>query len=210
MSRGSDTRERILQKARELFAARGYRGATVAQISRAAGITEGAIYRHFGSKEELLMECIWPAMDTAMAKLAVDDPEITDLESFTRKRLQQRLELFHEHFEAFQIFFSEAYFRPEFMQRFLDDLMQRETTREATDRFLSLAGPARWRNYIVIILGQMMALWGIFRLRQVAADLGGQLPETLATVSDEHLVEDLTRFYLYGFVGVPPAGPDCP
>ena len=50
------TRERILEAARELLATRGYNGAGVEEIARAAGITRQAIYlHHFASKAELLV-----------------------------------------------------------------------------------------------------------------------------------------------------------
>lgn len=47
------TRRRILQTAREQFAAAGYRGTTNRAIARDVGITSGAIYHYFESKDEL-------------------------------------------------------------------------------------------------------------------------------------------------------------
>jgi len=40
----------------ELFAHHGYEATTVAQIAAAAGVTEMTFYRHFGSKEALVVE----------------------------------------------------------------------------------------------------------------------------------------------------------
>jgi AcrR family transcriptional regulator len=50
------TRERIAEAAMRLFSEQGFRGASVAQIEAAAGLTPGAggLYHHFGSKEEVL------------------------------------------------------------------------------------------------------------------------------------------------------------
>ena len=50
------TRTRILAAAMELFADRGYEKTTVAQIAAAAGVTEMTFYRHFGSKDQLLVD----------------------------------------------------------------------------------------------------------------------------------------------------------
>jgi AcrR family transcriptional regulator len=47
------TEERILMKATLLFALKGYYGTTTKTISEAAGVTEGAFYRHFPSKQAL-------------------------------------------------------------------------------------------------------------------------------------------------------------
>ncbi len=46
-------REVIADAAATLFAERGYRGASVEQIARAAGVTPPVVYEHFESKREL-------------------------------------------------------------------------------------------------------------------------------------------------------------
>ncbi len=47
------TRELILEAAGEVFAERGYDGATISEVYTRAGLTKGAFYFHFASKEEL-------------------------------------------------------------------------------------------------------------------------------------------------------------
>lgn len=49
----SPTRDRILAAARTLFAARGFKGTTTAEIARQAQVNEALIYRHFPDKEDL-------------------------------------------------------------------------------------------------------------------------------------------------------------
>ncbi|MDQ2728803.1 MAG: TetR/AcrR family transcriptional regulator [Actinomycetota bacterium] len=50
------TRERILEEAMRLFAERGFRGTSVAEIESAAGLSagSGALYHHFSSKDAVL------------------------------------------------------------------------------------------------------------------------------------------------------------
>ena len=50
----SNARERLLAAAAQVFAKRGYRAASVDDVAAAAGFSKGAVYWHFGSKEELL------------------------------------------------------------------------------------------------------------------------------------------------------------
>ena len=50
------TRDRILRVAAEIFAEKGYHGASVAEIGEAAQIKRGGLYYHIGSKEELLYD----------------------------------------------------------------------------------------------------------------------------------------------------------
>ncbi len=52
------TRERLLEAAAEVFAARGYDGTRVAHIAAAAGVSNGALYAHFPSKAELLVAAL--------------------------------------------------------------------------------------------------------------------------------------------------------
>ncbi|MCB2096807.1 MAG: TetR/AcrR family transcriptional regulator [Parvularculaceae bacterium] len=53
---GPSTRERIEAAALALFVERGVDAATTREIAKAAGVSEGAIYRHFDSKDELASE----------------------------------------------------------------------------------------------------------------------------------------------------------
>lgn len=48
--------DRLLEVATRLFAQRGFEGTSVAQIVQAAGVTKGAMYHYFGSKDDLLHE----------------------------------------------------------------------------------------------------------------------------------------------------------
>src|SRR6516164_11706473 len=45
--------ERIVKEASRLFRERGFENVTVAEVMKAAGLTHGAFYAHFASKEEL-------------------------------------------------------------------------------------------------------------------------------------------------------------
>ena len=49
-----DTKERILETALELFAQSGYLGTSMSDIAGALGITKGALYKHYTSKQEIL------------------------------------------------------------------------------------------------------------------------------------------------------------
>jgi AcrR family transcriptional regulator len=61
VERGAGTRERLMTVAIELFAERGFDGASVGEIERSAGLAprSGALYQHFrGGKQELLRRAI--------------------------------------------------------------------------------------------------------------------------------------------------------
>jgi AcrR family transcriptional regulator len=50
----SGTRERLLDAAERLFAARGFRGVSLRELTAEAGVNLAAVSYHFGSKQELL------------------------------------------------------------------------------------------------------------------------------------------------------------
>jgi TetR/AcrR family fatty acid metabolism transcriptional regulator len=54
----SATRDRILQAALEVFAAKGYHRALVDDIVRVSGTSKGALYHHFQNKEALFLALV--------------------------------------------------------------------------------------------------------------------------------------------------------
>ena len=53
-----DTREQLLESATRLFAARGFYGASLANIADELGLTKQALLHHFGRKEKLYAEIL--------------------------------------------------------------------------------------------------------------------------------------------------------
>ena len=53
-----NTEERILKQAMRLFLEKGYHGTSIDDITQAAGLTKGALYWHFRSKEDLLKRIV--------------------------------------------------------------------------------------------------------------------------------------------------------
>ncbi len=59
----SDTRERIQDVARELFAQQGVQRTSLQDIADKLGITKPALYYHFTSREELIRSIVQPLID---------------------------------------------------------------------------------------------------------------------------------------------------
>ncbi len=60
-------REQILEAALDLFFRQGFRGTSVREIMLACGLTPGALYNHFSSKEDLLETLIIRTTDEGQA-----------------------------------------------------------------------------------------------------------------------------------------------
>jgi AcrR family transcriptional regulator len=74
MSRNSaadaaETRQRIIESARVLFAEKGFSKTSTREISAAAGVTVGAVFHHFSSKL-VLFHCVFEALELEMDAVA--------------------------------------------------------------------------------------------------------------------------------------------
>jgi AcrR family transcriptional regulator len=71
----TETRERLLRAAAGVFAERGYDGTRVADIAAAAGVSNGAMYAHFASKADLLVDALRTHGRRLLADLFAADPD---------------------------------------------------------------------------------------------------------------------------------------
>jgi len=88
----AETRDRLLRAAADVFAERGYDGTRVADIAATAGVSNGAMYAHFGSKAELLIGALRTHGRRLLADLFAADPDqsIMDLLLTAGRRLPRR------------------------------------------------------------------------------------------------------------------------
>jgi TetR/AcrR family transcriptional regulator, transcriptional repressor for nem operon len=56
MTKGEQTKRKIVEAAAPIFNTRGYEGSSLNDLMHATGLKKGGIYRHFSSKEELAAE----------------------------------------------------------------------------------------------------------------------------------------------------------
>jgi TetR/AcrR family transcriptional regulator, transcriptional repressor for nem operon len=68
LTKGQETRQRIIAEAAAIFNQRGYEGCSIQAIMDATGLEKGGIYRHFESKEELAAEAFDYAWSIASTK----------------------------------------------------------------------------------------------------------------------------------------------
>lgn len=55
MKKGEQTKRTILEHAAQVFSVRGYAGASMDDLTRAAQLTKGGLYNHFDSKDDLAL-----------------------------------------------------------------------------------------------------------------------------------------------------------
>ncbi|MFC4761646.1 TetR/AcrR family transcriptional regulator [Dyella koreensis] len=95
------TKERILSSAEELFARHGFDGASLRQLTAAAGVNLAAVNYHFGSKDRLIEEVFRRRLDELngrrMAALnRIAGQEETTLEDVLAAFIKPALDLSHD------------------------------------------------------------------------------------------------------------------
>ena len=95
------TKERILGAAESLFAQRGFDGASLRQLTTAAGVNLAAVNYHFGSKEKLVEQIFRRRLDALnnsrlQALSLVEGAETTTLEDVLSAFIRPALDLSHD------------------------------------------------------------------------------------------------------------------
>ncbi|MFO8060944.1 MAG: TetR/AcrR family transcriptional regulator [Bacillota bacterium] len=204
--RTPDTRGRIIAAATSRFADQGFRGATIAGIARAAGLSEGAIYRHFHSKEDLLMQCLAPAFERAGQPVQLNIAGDAGPEEMTRAFVELGLEFFAQHCDVFRIIFGEMPHSPPVAQACLDALDAH--FRENAPLYEQLCKNERIHtrhieNWPLIALSCDMALWAAHNLTRLARDEDLSVPDSVHRMTRGDMIGDLASFLLYGITGPP-------
>ena len=101
-------KQEIIQATMEIVAEEGIQNLTVARLAKRIGITDGALYKHFSSKKEIIMamvETIQHAFSTFMSpEVALYDDPVEKLQNI----LRLHLEFLEHHRGVPRLLFSEA------------------------------------------------------------------------------------------------------
>src|ERR1700751_1432979 len=81
--------ERIVKEASRLFRERGFENVTVAEVMKAAGLTHGAFYAHFDSKDELQAAAVAYGIKVSHERLQLSTSK-KGKESYTDRYLSRR------------------------------------------------------------------------------------------------------------------------
>jgi AcrR family transcriptional regulator len=83
MARSTSVKAKVERAAIELFAAKGVDGVSIGEIASLAGVSQGALYRHYPSKEELA----WGLFSTAYLRTGAELDEIRGRQRDFRARI---------------------------------------------------------------------------------------------------------------------------
>lgn len=89
------TKQAVIEGAARVFSQVGYRKAVITMISQSSGVTPGAMYHYFASKEAIALAVVDTGRDT-WAKVPASAPEDSPLSVLIVKTLGQALLLDHD------------------------------------------------------------------------------------------------------------------
>jgi len=117
-------RDHILDSAARVFAAKGYNGASIRDIARAAGVADGTIYNYFLNKEALLFGILDQLNESERRHRDLTRPTDADPRALVRAYVRHRFEIFDGvGFDAFQVLFSELLVNPPLRARYARDIL---------------------------------------------------------------------------------------
>jgi len=111
--------QRVIDAAIKLFAEKGYSNTSTAEIAKAADVSEGTIFKHYKTKEQLLLSLIIPSVKDFLPAVLEEvlketlTEDTTTFEQFLRAFLKNRVEFISENRDVFQIVIKEIIYREE-------------------------------------------------------------------------------------------------
>lgn len=116
----------ILQTSLELFSSQGYSNTSTKEIAEVAGVAEGTIFKHFGSKEKLLYATLIPILKHTIAdewknQLSEMTKNINDysFSEFLTKILQSEIIHSTDNLKVFKILFMEYLYQEDLRKNLL-------------------------------------------------------------------------------------------
>jgi len=121
----TEKQSRIVRAAMEVFAEKGYSGASTSEIAQRAGVAEGTIFRHYRTKKDLLFSIVAPFMAKLIEPFVlrslypiIDNPPPT-FEQFIRAVLDNRIAFVEKHISVLRILLQEIPFHRELREQLM-------------------------------------------------------------------------------------------
>lgn len=172
----TEKQQKIVETAIQMFADKGYASTSTAEIAKAAGVAEGTIFRHFGSKENLLLSVILPFLLNSVPVIAdefiqeVLTQPFNSFESFITTLIKNRLEFVRENKQIFKILIVELLNRDELRDQlvaFFQQAPYQHITRildsfKERGELIDLPNPILIRTMITQVFGFFMVRFALF------------------------------------------------
>lgn len=131
----TEKQRKIVEAAISAFALKGYSNTSTAEIAKMAGVAEGTIFKHFGTKENLLLSIIIPFIKDFSPQMAdeifeevMKDENLT-FEKVLRNLLENRINFILDNREIFMVFIKEMVYKEELRNELLPHVINEVSKR---------------------------------------------------------------------------------
>jgi AcrR family transcriptional regulator len=187
-----DTETKILTAALELFAQRGYGGTTTRDLSQAAGVAEGTLFRHFENKKAILVAVASQGWVEILTDLLTELSEMSSYKAVGQV-MRRRMMNLRKNSAMMRVCFMEAQFHPE-----LREQIQKEVIGKMIDVAEAFFQTAMDRGVYRPMNPRMVAriFLGMFTIAGFSQETLGD--EAGSVQSMQELAECLTDIFLNG------------
>ncbi len=196
MSELSSTQQKIINAAIKVFSEKGFEGATTSEIAQEAGVAEGTIFRHFGTKKGILQGILISAV-TSFQKPQIMTYLAELIEKGDARTLvhviKEQLNAIQQQLPLLKMLFYEAQFHTEVQEIIVDriakpilDLLSQSIEKQKN------MGEFRRFDANLMVISLISSLWGYVVWKQIA-------PEQ-EILDEEEALEQLLNIWLKGVV----------
>lgn len=118
----TDKQQKIVEASIKIFAEKGFANTSTSEIANKAGVAEATIFRHYGTKVNVLLSVILPFIKDFIPRMADEifnglmSQNPTTFEQFLRALIKNRIDYISNNRKLFQILVKEVMYREEFKQ----------------------------------------------------------------------------------------------
>jgi AcrR family transcriptional regulator len=197
----TEKQKRILEAALNVFAEKGFSGASTSEIAERAQVAEATIFKHYRTKKGLLLRLVIPAfakvanpfiIEPALKILEQEKPLHEILEELTRDRMQ----LIEKNWNLFRIIVVESIFHPE-LREALKEHVAKNIYASAKKKIAKLKEKGKLRADVpdhVVFRSILSTIAGYIFARNV-------VPELLAQETEDKEIFMLVEVLMHGIAG---------
>lgn len=189
--------ERVVQVAIRLFAEKGYSNTSTAEIAKAADVSEGTIFKQYGTKEKLLLSLIVSHLKELLPSMADElfsqtNKANSTFEQFITAFLKDRVEFGTENREIVQVVIKELIYNEELRNEILPYFAE-----VITSRFTQVIDHFKER-------GELMDIATDRIVKMIVTYITGFLASNFVLLNKESIeeeeIESSVRFIMKGIV----------
>lgn len=122
----TQTRDRIINAARRLFASKGFDGTTTRDLAQAAKVAEGTLFRHFANKKAILVEVATSGWVEILTDLLTELSEMGSYKAVAQV-MRRRMWNMQKNVDMMRVCFMEVQFHPDLRDRIQTEVIDKMT-----------------------------------------------------------------------------------